>query len=290
MTIALGILAGNSQILAADTQISANPEKFSQGKIHYLWHAPTSEYEAGMVTITGAGDSAYLHALQQEMSQAFKGCTVESMDEVGDAFGKALKRFYKEHVVALGLPRDDRPEVELIIAARRGIASRTWVSSKNRLNVVESGSVAVGIGAVYAQSVLDNLAIVPYSIETAMLAAAYVAFLVKLRNLWVGMDTQIVRVDKAEMPFPVVWNAGLCRRLEEEFRLYTIVEARLVHSIFGSGFYRCDAASVMSDVENLRKRVANIIPPTAPLNQQPPKLDPSSPPPSPESLGGSDES
>ncbi len=267
MTIALGIVAGDWQILAADTQHSTDSEKLGQGKI-YVRCSPASDVrERGIIAITGAGDSFLLEALQVELSEAFLALhRVESMAEVRTVLAKCLKDFYKEHI-ALTPHLSERPEVELIIAARHGVFSQMWVTKRNRIDNVRP-PVAVGIGGTYAADLLGQMSL-PQQPETAMLLAAYVAFLVKKRNLWVGMDTQVVCLEDSIRLFPKHgFSAKVCRELEEMFRLYVGVEARMLHRFFGSEYDFCEAASVQRDMEILRERMGNFLHPRSASNSE----------------------
>jgi|SRR5579872_4144300 len=258
MTVALGVLVGNSQILAADTQMSTDTEKVGQGKISFSIVTPTSERPRGLIAITGAGDVFNLQALQADLTDLFSETADESLEEFGDKARRMLKAFYRDHV-AITPDTSQRPEVELIIAARRGVFSQTWVTKRNRLSVAKS-PVAVGIGASYAQSLLDTLAF-SQSAETAMLAAAYTVFLVKSRNLWVGMDTEVVCLDDGLGFPPKGFSASACRKLEDLFRQCIAVETRTVHRMFGSQYDFCGAEHLAREVEFLRERFVEIFQP-----------------------------
>jgi hypothetical protein len=266
MTVALGILAADCQIIAADTQHSADTEKLGQGKIATHVY-PRSGTDRRIISITGSGDSFYLEALQTELADTFSTMDdISSMGDVRVAFSRCLKRFYKEHI-ALTPDLQQRPEVELIIAARSGELREMWVTKRNRISVARS-PVAVGLGGTYAQSLLGNMCL-PQQPETAMLLAAYVVFLVKQRNLWVGMDTQVLCLDDSIAISPRRgFTAQVCRQLEEMFRQYIGVEARILHRFLGSGYPFCEAASVQGDIEILRERLDSFLHPRSASNSE----------------------
>jgi hypothetical protein len=252
MTIALGILSGDTQIIAADTQMSTDQEKFSQGKISWAWSAPQGDVPAGAIAITGSGDEFLLRALQKELGQLFVETRTEPMQKFRAALGTALKSFYREYI-AITPDVNQRPEVELIIAARRGESKGTWITKHNKTAEVESCG-AVGIGAAYAQGLLSELTL-PMEAETAALLAAYVVFLVKKRNLWVGMDTTVVILDGRLPPLPFGLDERRCRRLEEIFRQCSSVESRALHRMLGSSHDFCDAGRLAKDLEIMRELV-----------------------------------
>jgi len=263
MTIALGILAGNSQILAADTQVSAETEKVSQGKISF--RANFTGRTTGVIAITGSGDDFLLRAFQEDLADLFSRTDTENMHELEAALAGLVKTFYREHI-ALTPNMEQRPEVELIIAARRGNSSGMWVTRKNKLTKAHS-PVCVGIGGAYADSLLANLEL-PQQPETAMLLAAYTVFLVKKRNLYVGMETQVYCLDNSTTIFPKVLGTAQCRHLEELFRGCIGVEAKVLHRILGSGYDFCEAERVAGDIEILRKRSLDFLQPSNPSSSE----------------------
>lgn len=238
---------------------------------------PTSTRPRGIIAITGAGDTFNLGVLQDELSDLFSETADESLAQFGVKAASLLKRFYKQYV-AIAPDASQRPEVELIIAARRGDFHETWTAKRNKLTPAKS-PVAVGIGAAYAKSLLDTLAF-PQSSETAMFAAAYAIFLVKSRNLWVGMNTQVVCLDDRLGFPPKGFSASACRKLEELFRQCIAVETRTLHRIFGSAYDFCGAEHLAREVEFLRARFLEIFHPDPHSHSEIPKDVRSLPPPS----------
>jgi hypothetical protein len=87
----------------------------------------------------------------------------------------------------------------------------------------------------------------------AKLVAAYTVFLVKKRNLWVGMDTEVLCLDEEVRLFPRGLSAKSCRALEELFRACIGIEAQLLHRILGSEYDFCGRDPVAAAVESLRE-------------------------------------
>jgi hypothetical protein len=175
------------------------------------------------------------------------------MNMLGAEIAKVLKAFYRDYV-AITPHLNERPEVDLIIAARRGVTSEMWITKRNRLSKARS-PVAVGSADAYARALLGRFDL-PKQPETAMLLAAYVVFLVKERNLWVGGDTHVLCLDENTRLFPTKGLSGVvCRKLEEMFRLYNGVEARMLHRFLGSGYEFCEVERVQADLEIMRQRM-----------------------------------
>ena len=93
-----------------------------------------------------------------------------------------------------------------------------------------------------------------------MLLAAYTVFLVKRRNLWVGMDTQVICLDSSGWSFaPKGFNVSQRRGLEEFFRLGIAIEAKVLHRMFGSTYEFCDANKCAGEIEMLRERLSGYL-------------------------------
>ncbi len=263
MTVALGILTRNAQIIAADTQMSTDTEKVSEGKIATHIEMAGNGSHSGVIVITGAGDAALLQSLQDDigelfMKEEFVNTESESMGEFRAAAETLLKKFYKDYVAICPDPAQ-RPNVDLIVAAKRGVSSGMWLAHRNRLDRVSSHA-AVGIGASHAEHLLGSMTL-PQDSETAMLLAAYVVFLVKARNLWVGGDTHVRCIERSTRLTPRSFDGFTCRKLEEVFRDYISVEARMLHRVLGSVYDFCEPDGIARDIETLRKEVADIIHP-----------------------------
>jgi hypothetical protein len=256
MTIALGIIAHDCSVFGADSEISADTEKLDQGKLHAVIRP--SQFGPGSICITGAGDVPYLRVLQQEIGDLFTDKPTESMDELEEVIAGFLKSFYKDHVIALSPHPAERPDVQLIIAARQGLFSRMWITQRNRLvRVSDPPFAATGYGANYAESLL-RFSVIRQDEDTAMLIAAYVIFLVKDRVPSCGKDTHVICIGSDPLKAKV-FSGAKSRKLEEIFRTYRDVEARVLHRALGSDWDFCRVDRVCGDIETLRERLRAIV-------------------------------
>ena len=143
MTIAIGLLADDGIVFAADTQVSeSNFIKSDAGKIA-LSLVPINNRE--MATgygarirsfgIGGAGNLPYVQELQKIFSQRFKNLsTPESLIDPHDEFQDELSRFYRAHVRPFDrYPPQERPEFWLLMGTQLGHSQRLWVTERNTL-------------------------------------------------------------------------------------------------------------------------------------------------------------
>jgi hypothetical protein len=258
MTIALGLIGTDGMIVAADTEVGTETEKLEQGKVFWMVRPHRHGRGLGSICITGAGDLAYLRALQSDIGKLFLESKTESMDDLGRYIAALLKTFYKEHIVSLSPHPSERPDVSLIIAARQGIFWRMWVTSRNRLSTVEGG-VAVGLGGTYADLLLGRLSL-PHQMETGALIAAFIVYLVKDRIPWCGKSTTVFCIGE-DLQKPLILTPAKCRRLEDIFREYLNLEARIVHRVFGADF--ADPERLSRDIEILRQRTREVFHPSS---------------------------
>src|SRR5689334_2672892 len=69
MTIALGVLAWDGIVVAADRELGTDYLKTDQGKIISWSHGVAGEFISGIV-ISGAGMDGYLHHIRNQMMDA----------------------------------------------------------------------------------------------------------------------------------------------------------------------------------------------------------------------------
>src|SRR5207244_127587 len=100
MTIALGLLAGDGIVLAADGQLTAGDWKLAHGKIWRSSHRVQpldGPPVVGSLVMTGAGGIATLEAMWEALSPALHDApAIETLEE---HLKTRLRQFYKEHII-----------------------------------------------------------------------------------------------------------------------------------------------------------------------------------------------
>src|SRR5262249_1584811 len=136
MTIALGLMATDGIVLAADTEISWTDGRKSEGaKIRF-------DADTG-VAIAGAGDQDYINALTDDLILVMRA-TPGIDDDMRTAIENALLDFYQTHVK----PQSDAAELmpELLIGLCRGGRSTLWRSARTTVRRTEYGAIGAGAG------------------------------------------------------------------------------------------------------------------------------------------------
>ncbi|MCE5309692.1 MAG: hypothetical protein LLG20_18815 [Acidobacteriales bacterium] len=192
MTIALGVLASNAVVLAADTEQSWSHLKTSESKLF------TAEDSNGSIAITGAGVSGYLKSLSQKFIAAFKNAPQVSADEMGQILDAELWEFFDRHVTPCAY-LNPAPEIYVIIGLERNGERRLWSSAYSTLHPCDRYA-AVGAGGEYAESLLRQLLAPPkcdpqkIDHHIAQRIAAYAVFVTKGLVQSCGQSTEVVCV------------------------------------------------------------------------------------------------
>src|SRR5271165_3308515 len=108
MTIALGLLASDGAVIAADTEESTGDYmKGVRGKMA-CYFAHDDEWAESCV-VTGAGNSGYVRALMEELGQTYQAADPktaifshrqsDAKDTLQYKFRECIKKFYKEHII-----------------------------------------------------------------------------------------------------------------------------------------------------------------------------------------------
>ena len=195
MTIAIGILANDGVVIAADTEETLGEIiKYSVNKVSGAYRFSKTGYPRSMV-MAGSGHGHYIDAF----SDVLKG-VVNSDDPALDknpheVLDSALERFYVRKVVPLmRLPMEERPEFRVVIGLIAGGKSHLFVSDGATLRREEHFAV-VGAGGLIAKPLLS--AYVGYqgsramSVREAAIAAAHAAYEAKSVT-GVGGDTDVL--------------------------------------------------------------------------------------------------
>lgn len=225
MTIAIGVLAKDGLVMAADTQISSGYEKTTLGKIAYV----PSFTGGSSSAFTAAGTVGYMDALLASEINLFRSLHAElSIEEVERNLSDHFVEFHAKHVLPFGhYPFQERPGVDLLIGAHWRGERRIWSTSNNAF-VPRYNYAAIGIGEMHARVLLGQLWHDEADATSIALLAAYVIFQVKQNVEGCGHDTDIW-VLRGDRSYKV--DRKKVRDLEEQFREYTYISSLLCEHI-----------------------------------------------------------
>ena len=255
MTIAIGVLADNGIVVAADTEESDGYLKSSQSKIRVssasavigVWSGPGQSLpepspmsDVAVSAIAGAGTGPYIDVLSGELWQWCLANASAPSDKVINGLTEIIGRFYAKHIVPFALfPPNERPEVALLIALA-GVSAApqdrhrlfsSWLTVVDQ----EVPYKAIGAGDTFAKILLDRLYPsdrVP-NLRAAVLLAAYVAFHVKENVPSCGKFTDILFIGNGGRVHSYVpWN--VVRDLETIFLKHARLEGKAVDYMFAA--------------------------------------------------------
>lgn len=195
VTIAVGVLAGNSIVLAADTEhtyeggeIKGNDTKIIGGE---------SRDQDGRllsaVGIVGAGYTDYVNSFRMPllhylMNDVGRG-PIFDQTAVQHEIETRLKGFYERHVMPF-LPYDRSVEFDLLIGVcLRGV--RMLVASNKTAVREVVGAECIGVGRSYGTGIINNFPL-NGDVATAVMQACYTVQLVKDTVKDCGRSTQII--------------------------------------------------------------------------------------------------
>lgn len=233
MTIAIGLLASDGVVLAADTQEIVGSMKSDESKL-LVANCGTEKENAGALAITGAGDAGYLDSINMEICTAFVVKKAWTGATLLAKLKKQVKDFHNDHIVPYArFPEHDRPQASLIIGANfcdpnfgdyRGL----WVTEKSTISGAKT-YCAVGLGRAQAYVMLRRFWTGMDTIRAASLAA-YILFHVKHSIDGCGNETQIVIMKDGYAAYVSSSNIELLEHYFDERAAY---ENQLLH--FGIG-------------------------------------------------------
>jgi 20S proteasome alpha/beta subunit len=255
MTIALGILAQDGVVIAADTQQSyPGYWKVDQGKIDGRSRSTIGggSHTSGLI-ISGAGDGGYADALSQEIRS-----TILDSDKVEAAESRlreTVHQFHMNHVAPFAAEREP-PAVRMVIGARGEDEFALWSTERSTVTR-HLRFAAVGIGDAYARSLLRETASQTLTVDQATTLAAYVIYRTKEFIDGCGKLTDVVYLKKdgrlgggLEMI-----STDRIRELEASFRKYCEdVEPAALHYIIGGGEVEIDP--ICDALRNLKASIA----------------------------------
>ena len=113
LTIALGILATDRVVLAADSRITAGSDKWSQGKVSLHEKSMPTSGVASRLLIAGGGGVSGIEHVREHLSKSFNASDVPmSADRGRSELESQAPAFHKKHLTKHG-----RGDEDLVLAA-----------------------------------------------------------------------------------------------------------------------------------------------------------------------------
>lgn len=188
MTIAVGVLARDGVVLAADSEITWGYLKTSGEKIR------SAQGRSGALAIAGAGAAAYFAAIGDELIDAFQSFQKRtSAAHIRGRFGDILSAFHAKHVVPYG--ESASVSFWLLFALQQGRNSYLW-STHSAAIASRAPSASIGLGCEYADALLGHVfegqTIASIDVPLAGRIAAYAAHGTKNNVQNCGKKTSLV--------------------------------------------------------------------------------------------------
>ncbi|GEM_PF-5783039 len=204
MTIALGILANDGFVIAADRQETIPGYwKNDVSKLSSISTSSPNKWRCCLVS--GAGDAHYIDAFRDRLADRFS--LSQTLKQTAAAFSTLLGEFYNQHVLPFAAyPAGERPDFQILTAFSsqrhdpnnpRGVILLT---SEHSVFRAHSHYAAVGSGSMLANSLLARFCKYgEFDTKEALLAATYVMSHVKDSIDGCGKDTDIAGMYKGHM-------------------------------------------------------------------------------------------
>jgi hypothetical protein len=274
MTIALGVLASDGLVIAADTEESDGFIKTNQRKIaiasniHFYTYAaprkrrtpPKSMEETATCAIAGAGNAGYLDTITPDLVDDFNVAHEGDENVLLSEFGKTVRQFYLTHVIPFALyPALDRPEFSVLIGlTRKGQSQNLLFASEKTALRRCAPYAAIGIGASFATMLLKRLWPDAWiDLKTAALLVSFIMFHVKESVANCGKFTDILVLHDGTRTY-MPWQIG--RELEALYLRYAKLEREAMHAVFGeSEPHQVQAVNNVAMLfTELRKEIAKV--------------------------------
>lgn len=221
MTIALGIIAADGIVIAADTQETIGPTKTTGDKVIV---GPSPD---GVIAVTGAGSAGFLDAMAQQVIEDVFARRKQSVEaKVRESFGL----FYAKHVVPLyEFDRFKDPDISAIIGIEWG--KERLILANEQTTLRKCGRfVAVGAGQEQASMILSQNFIPNLPLKRAAVLAAYTIYCVKESVESCGKNTQVFMLSGGHCSSFWHWDQ---EELDKQFERYTSASMVLLHHVLG---------------------------------------------------------
>ncbi|HTX35140.1 MAG TPA: hypothetical protein VME43_08965 [Bryobacteraceae bacterium] len=222
MTIALGILASDGVVIAADAQETSGYFKGFALKIHEAM-TQTSVHSTvqSAIAVTGAGPGVYLDGIAEEIIRKFHGSQDSDIASFELHLKETLEDFYARHVA--NKPSHIDRTFELIVGAQIEGSQGLWVTEASVVKP-SLGFEAIGAGHPFARMAIQNRALYMDAQSAAILSVLGVT-LAKEYDQDCGKGTMVVFL-KDNLAYTV--PPYLVQEAEKLFARYAGIE----HSAF----------------------------------------------------------
>ena len=161
MTIALGLIARDGIVFAADTQeTTPGYWKHDQGKIWECGRAllETSRGGGAFCLVAGAGHAAHVDGISRALIHRFNAEPyLSDPAQVQPALALELEMFHAKYVLPFAAyPHEDRPSFQLIVGYKYTNGVGELLISEDNLLQRQSVYAAVGVGALLAKTLLGR--------------------------------------------------------------------------------------------------------------------------------------
>jgi hypothetical protein len=228
MTIALGLIADDGVVIAADRQETEGERKKDERKVGSLW-APG----IGSFIVSGAGNGPYIDSMITRLHVCF-GAKVwkwGDAEEMTGSFKDSHSKFYSDSVLPFaGYQPYERPDYELLFGCSIKDRHLLWYSHKLTLNRVE-GYRAVGIGASTAESLLKKFYVARLPLRVAISLAAFVVYEVKNSVEGCGFGTDVMFTEYGTPPSSI--TPQMMMQMETAFSQFRLLERDDLYKCIG---------------------------------------------------------
>ena len=231
MTIAIGLIANDGVVIAADRQETEGDQKKEQRKIDTLWAGGI-----GSLVVSGAGNGPYIDSMTMRLQRAFasKVGTRSDNEEMTENFRATHAAFYTAAVLPFaGYQPYERPDYELLFGCSTVAKHHfLWYSQNLTLNRVH-GYRAVGVGASTAESLLKKFYVARLPLKVAISLAAYVVYQVKNSVEGCGFGTDVLFTQAHTPPCRV--SGQTLKEMEDAFAKFRFIERDDLFKMIGGG-------------------------------------------------------
>lgn len=235
MTVALGMLARDGIVLAADTQESDGYFKEFSLKIHYaMTHTSICSNVKSALVVTGAGPGVHLDAVSDELIKTFHSSQDTDIDTFESRLKISVAEFYKAHVMALA-PDIDR-DFRLIVGVQIEGQFALWTSETTVVKKI-IGLEAVGTGAPFAKMALETRYVIEPDVAMVALLSILAINRAKEYDQFSGKSTSVVCL-KDNLAYHVPWY--LIAEAEKLFARYSGIEGSAFRFALGHNFLKTD--------------------------------------------------